>query len=174
MRDVPDIPNGSRMVAYQMHERCDGSGYPRRRQGNQIHPLAKIAAVADAFIALVSPRPHRPALLPYRAMELMVCDAHRGLYDSEVVRGLLHTVSLFPIGSCVKLNDGRMGTVVRSNHDAYTAPVVEIWTPDSMHGESDVVNLNVEQGLNIVKAVPQLEFPLSAKLNASLEEDNWE
>jgi hypothetical protein len=82
-------------------------------------------------------------------------------------------VSLFPIGSCVKLNDGRTGTVVRSNHDAYTAPVVEIWTPDSMRGESDVVNLNIEHGLDIVKAVPQLEFPLSAKLNASMEEDNW-
>jgi HD-GYP domain-containing protein (c-di-GMP phosphodiesterase class II) len=174
MRDVADIPNGSRMVAYQMHERCNGSGYPRQRQGTQIHPLAKIASVADTFIALVSPRPHRPGMLPYRAMEQMICDTHRGLYDPEVVRGLLQTVSLFPIGSFVEVSDGRVGKVVRSNYDSYTSPVVEIWTPDAVQRRTEIVNLKVEQGLNIVKAVPELELPSCAQSDTSFEEDNWE
>ena len=63
------VPVASRLVAYQIHERCDGSGYPRRRQTATIHPLARIAAVADVFVALISPRPYRPALMPYYAME---------------------------------------------------------------------------------------------------------
>src|SRR5581483_8183801 len=50
------VPRASRMVAYQMHERCDGSGYPRGRTGKQIHELAKVSAVADVFLALCSTR----------------------------------------------------------------------------------------------------------------------
>ena len=38
-----NLPYGTRMVAYQMHERCNGSGYPRGRRADQIHDLAKIA-----------------------------------------------------------------------------------------------------------------------------------
>ena len=63
-------------------------------------------------MALVSPRPHRPALLPYHAITKMLLDVKEGLFDSTVVRGLLHTVSLFPIGSFVELSDGRVGKTI--------------------------------------------------------------
>ena len=48
---------------------CDCSGYPRNVRAAKIHPLAKVAAVADVFVALISPRPHRRALAPYKALE---------------------------------------------------------------------------------------------------------
>ena len=102
---------------------------PCHRSAAQIHPLAKIAAVADVFVALVSPRPYRPALLHYHAMEQILHGARQGLYDTAVVRALLHTVSLFPIGSLVEINDGRIGKVLRSNRDAYTSPVIETEIP---------------------------------------------
>ena len=38
------------------HERCDGSGYPRGIQANEINPLAKIMMVADAFDAMTTNR----------------------------------------------------------------------------------------------------------------------
>ena len=44
----------ARIIAYQIHERCDGSGYPRGLQNDEIHYLARIAAVADAYVGLVS------------------------------------------------------------------------------------------------------------------------
>ena len=116
IRQQPDrIPPASRIVAYQMHERCDGSGYPRGRTGCQIHELAKIAAVADVYVALVSPRPHRPGTIPYHAMERILHDVKAGLLDPNVVSALLRTVSLFPIGSFVGLSDGRIGKVIRTN-----------------------------------------------------------
>ena len=87
-KNMKQVPLGVRMIVYQMHERCDGSGYPRGCTGEKIHPLAKIASVADAYVALVSPRPHRPAMLPYHAIAKMLADVKAGLYDSTVVRGL--------------------------------------------------------------------------------------
>ncbi|MEX0700923.1 MAG: HD domain-containing phosphohydrolase [Planctomycetales bacterium] len=155
MQRLADIPNGSRMVAYQMHERLNGTGYPRQRHANQIHPLAKIAAVADVFVALVSPRPHRAGLMPYRAMEQIIQGTHKGLYDPEVTRALLHTVSLFPIGSYVETSDGRVGRVLRSNRDLYTQPVVELWSPDSRR-EGDVIDLSTRPGLEIVRPLGSL------------------
>lgn len=94
-RNMKEVPIGVRMIVYQIHERCNGSGYPRGITGDKIHPLAKIAAVADAYVALVSPRPHRPALLPYHAMAKMLTDVKEGLFDAQSVRALLNTVSLF-------------------------------------------------------------------------------
>jgi len=147
-----NVPNGARLVAYQMHERCNGSGYPRQRQSSQIHPLSKIAAVADVYSALISTRPHRPSMLPYNAIEQIIHDTNKGLYDSTAVRALLETVSLFPIGSYVELNDGRVGKVLRSNREYYTQPVVKVWSPEAIHLESEIIDLsNSSEELKVVR-----------------------
>jgi response regulator RpfG family c-di-GMP phosphodiesterase len=44
------------------HERMDGEGYPDGLSGDAIPPLTRILAVADAFEAMTSDRPYRPAL----------------------------------------------------------------------------------------------------------------
>src|SRR5579872_3128356 len=44
------------------HERFDGSGYPGGLHGEQIPPLARTLAVLEAYAAMTSDRPHRPAL----------------------------------------------------------------------------------------------------------------
>ena len=98
------ISRVARIVAYQIHERCNGTGYPRGRRADDIHPLAKIAAVADAYVGLVSKRSYRPGLMPYHAMTKLLESIPLGFFDSKAVRGLLHSVSLFPIGSFVKLD----------------------------------------------------------------------
>jgi HD-GYP domain-containing protein (c-di-GMP phosphodiesterase class II) len=49
-------------VAYQHHERMDGSGYPRRLRGSAILLEARILAVADTFDAMSSYRPYRGPL----------------------------------------------------------------------------------------------------------------
>lgn len=157
MREVKDTPLGSRMVAYQMHERCDGSGYPRQRNASQIHPLAKIAAVADVFVAMISPRPYRPAMLPYHAMEQVIHETREGLFDPTVVRGLLHTVSLFPIGSLVEISDGRMGTVLRATGESFAQPIIKVWKPGQTESDSEVINLREEIGVKVIR--PLSEFP---------------
>ena len=45
-------------VALQHHERIDGSGYLGLK-GNEIHPHARLVAVADVFDALLSPRSYK-------------------------------------------------------------------------------------------------------------------
>ena len=159
IRHLPQMPNGAQMVAYQMHERYNGTGYPHRRHSRHIHQLARVAAIADVYQALVSPRPHRPGYLPYQAMETIVKGSSVGLYDPLAVRGLLHAIGLFPVGSFVELNDGRCGRVIRSNREAYTQPVVEIWNPSQQQIIADnpqLVDLKNDGHLKVAKPLAQL------------------
>jgi len=145
-----EVPQGARHIVYQMHERMNGSGYPRQRSGNQIHLLARVAAVADTYLALVSPRPFRPELEPYQAIEKLLFSTRQGLFDPSVVRALIHTVSLFPIGSGVLLNDGRRGRVIRGNRDQFARPVIEIIDPHPPWPVTDVINLCETPELTVV------------------------
>lgn len=153
---MDQVPAGSRMVAYQIHERCDGSGYPRGRTAAQIHPLAKIGSVADAFTALVSKRPYRAAMLPYHAMVRMLQDGAAGLYDTQVVRGLLNTIGLFPVGSYVALSDNRLGKVIRCNGATYDRPVLEVWHRTALNAKPEIVDMRNESELKVVRAVARL------------------
>jgi HD-GYP domain-containing protein (c-di-GMP phosphodiesterase class II) len=55
-----NIQWGQLMMLYQHHERLNGRGYPVGLTGEEIHPWAKICAIADVFDALTSARPYRP------------------------------------------------------------------------------------------------------------------
>ncbi len=170
-RRLDGLSTGARMIAYQMHERCNGSGYPRKRRKEQIHHLARIAAVADTFVAMISPRPYRPAYVPYHALEEIIRATRSKQFDAEVVRALLETVSLFPIGSFVKLNDGRVGEVIRANGKQYTRPIIKAWHPgDSSNWE--VVDLAVQPELSVKQVLPNLENKTESVAAAEL--DLWE
>ena len=71
----------------QVLERYDGSGTPNELQGDAILPTAYTVMVANAFVALVSPRAHRPSLDNAQAVAILTQDAGR-LYDVRVVKAL--------------------------------------------------------------------------------------
>jgi putative two-component system response regulator len=50
-------------------ERWDGKGYPDGLKGEQIPLMARILSIADAYDAMLSPRPYRPALTPEQAQD---------------------------------------------------------------------------------------------------------
>ena len=155
---LSSIPMIARMVAYQIHERSDGSGYPRKRRQPNIHPAARVAAIADVYVALVSPRPHRPALMPYHAVLHLLQGVREGSFDSLSVRYLLETISLFPLGSYVQLSDGRVGKVLRANKSHYDRPMVEAWKPDHLDTSPEIVDLLRGSSLTIVRALPTLNL----------------
>ncbi|MEK6642284.1 MAG: HD domain-containing phosphohydrolase [Planctomycetota bacterium] len=54
-------------IALCHHERWDGSGYPRKLRRQEIPISARIVAIADAFDAITSVRPYKPAHSPSTA-----------------------------------------------------------------------------------------------------------
>jgi len=61
----------ARIIALQHHERQDGSGYPHRLRGHEIHLYAKICCIADVFDALTSDRPYRKRSSTFEALDVM-------------------------------------------------------------------------------------------------------
>jgi response regulator RpfG family c-di-GMP phosphodiesterase len=55
------ILKAAAVIAHQHHEKWDGSGYPQGLKGEQIHPYARIVAVADVFDALTHERCYKEA-----------------------------------------------------------------------------------------------------------------
>ncbi len=157
MLDMQQVPRRSAFIGYQMHERCDGSGYPRNREAAQIHYLCKVAAVADAFVGLVSNRPHRRGLLPYLAIDKLVNDARASLYDKSAVQALLKTVSLFPIGSFIELSDGRVARVIRTNPTLYHRPVIEAFRKGELDAPPEVVDLAKSSELVVLRPLARLD-----------------
>ena len=66
-------------LASAHHERLDGSGYHRGLRGAALTEDCTILAVADVFGAVTAERPHRPALTPEQALNLMAPEVGRGL-----------------------------------------------------------------------------------------------
>jgi HD-GYP domain-containing protein (c-di-GMP phosphodiesterase class II) len=73
------------MVAYQHHERPNGSGYPVGVSKEEIHPLARLCSVADVFDALTCQRPYRAPLKAQAALDFM--QRQSGLqFDAEMLQ----------------------------------------------------------------------------------------
>lgn len=62
LHDREDLTHEQLMMVYQHHEKLDGSGYPVRAYGDDIHPWARLCAVVDIFDAMSCHRPYRKAI----------------------------------------------------------------------------------------------------------------
>lgn len=78
-----EIIQKAAIIALQHHEKFDGTGYPNRLSGDQIHPFARIVAVADTFDALLSERPYKPAFSLEKTLEII--NSERGKHFDPVI-----------------------------------------------------------------------------------------
>jgi len=88
LKDI-DFPWPVADIAYQHHERMDGSGYPQGLKGEGICLEARIVAVADVVEAMANHRPYRPGL----GVDKALAEIERGrgsIYDADVADACLH------------------------------------------------------------------------------------
>ena len=79
---------GTGAVVRSSHERWDGTGYPDGLAGEDIPLAARVVAVCDAFDAMVSDRPYRPALSVSEALQELARGAGTQ-FDTAVVTAFL-------------------------------------------------------------------------------------
>ena len=81
-----------RPIVIAHHERFDGKGYPHGLRGDDIPLAARIIGVADAYQAMISPRPYRPAFRSQQALE-DICAGAGERFDPAVVNALLEAIA---------------------------------------------------------------------------------
>ena len=116
----PHISN----AALMHHERCDGKGYPLRLTSEQIDTYAKIVSIADVYDAMTSARIYRGPLCPFKVIEIF---ENEGLqrYDTKFIMTFLENVVNTYISHNVRLNDGRIGTIIFINSRALSRPLLK-------------------------------------------------
>ena len=109
------------------HERENGTGYPRHKRGAEISFYGRIISVACSFEAITAPRKFKEARSSYDAMiEMMKNENH--IYDDTVLKALLFSLSLYPIGAYVYLASGQLAQVVDVSPSNPTNPIVQLIT----------------------------------------------
>ena len=83
-------------VAYEHHEKWDGSGYPRGLKGEEIHIYGRISSVADVFDALGSDRVYKKAWELEKILELFK-DERGKHFDPQLVDLLLENIDKFMV-----------------------------------------------------------------------------
>ena len=126
----PKLPEPVMLGIAQHHERINGSGYPQGLLGPKISVYGKMAAIADSFAALITPRAYANAAAPQDAL-MNLYEWSGTSFHEPMVEQFVQAVGVFPVGSLVELNSGEIGVVVAHNRIRRLEPkVLMLSTPD--------------------------------------------
>ena len=147
-------PEDVAVIALQHQERWDGKGYPRGIREEDIVLPARIAAVADAYEAMINIRPYRSSLIGYSAMKGILSDNGKH-FDPQVLKAFLESVGIYPVGSILQMNNSSIGRVVANQKAAPLRPNIELLVDEygvRVTGR-EIIDLLEKKKLFIVKAI---------------------
>jgi len=147
LRTNPLLTELSRIISLQHHERLDGSGYPYGLTAKEIHPFAKIVAIADMYDALTAERCYRKSLSNYQAYQILAQESTIKL-DAHLLGQFLKHIAIYPNGTLVNLSDGTRGIIKSQNPGIPFSPNVMVLNNTN---EKDVrlYDLDLSRILNI-------------------------
>ncbi len=125
LADGPKLPASVTMGIAQHHERIDGSGYPKGLKGSEIGIYGKMAAIADSFAALITPRAYANASAPQDAL-MNLYEWSGTSFHEPMVEQFVQAIGVFPVGSMIELTSGEVGVVVAHNRVRRLEPKVLI------------------------------------------------
>jgi len=144
-------------VAYEHHERVDGSGYPKGKKS--LEEIIELLGLVDFFEAVTHYRPQRGPITPHQGIKMLM-NSKNPSFSPNLMKTFVNIFSLFPVFSIVRLNTGEIGQVVKSNLDIILRPIVRVLL--DKHGQPltqrKEVNLSNEEHLFITKDISDRIF----------------
>lgn len=160
IRKIYGISAKSANIAYQHHERIDGSGYPKKLKGDDINLYSKIVAVADVYDALINNRPFRGAYMHEEAWNYINSNSNI-LFDSEVVNVFKKSIPKFFPGDIVLLNNEKQAIILYNNKEDMERPAIKIIEKkerdDIILNTENIINLKENKAINIIKTLQSVK-----------------
>ena len=138
------------------HERENGTGYPRGITGDKISLYAKIIAVVCSFESIIAPRQYKTERSTFTAMVEMLKNENRQ-YDETVIKALLYSISLFPIGTYVYLSNGETAQVIDVNPDNPKNPIVQLLGEKDADGSPKTLQTD-DNDIKIMRPIDKQEL----------------
>ncbi len=113
-------------ITHQVYERLDGSGYPRGIEGKQILLEARILGAVDFFETVVHSRPYKHTSAGSVSYGLQTLIGMADQFGPDVLKALVRSVGLFPVGTYVHLSTGEIALVLRGSRVNPMRPMVEV------------------------------------------------
>ncbi|MCB1188687.1 HD-GYP domain-containing protein [bacterium] len=141
-------------IARAHHEKLDGSGYPDGRNASQIDRFVRLSTICDVYDAITTKRSYKNKMNFAKAIEIIIqgCGPQ---FDPKIANMFIRKVGQYPIGTFVRLSDGRVGVVTSVNEAAITRPVVSIVLDQQLKETDSPEELDLSElpGIRIVGVV---------------------
>jgi len=162
-------------VVQQIHERKNGSGYPKGLSGEDINVFARIISIADVYEALTHPRAWRERYLPHEALKKII-ESAEDEFDLNFLKIFIEKMSLYPLGSYVRLNSEEIARVIGINPGLPTRPKVKVIVDNEGKKvqEQKIIDLSKTGVMYILEPVDETKLEISdKKLMLELKARKW-
>lgn len=135
------------VVAFEHHLKYDLTGYPRSARVRRPHLASLIVSLCDVYDALYQRRGYKVDYSPDVIHGIMT--AERGTsFEPVLLDKFFKTMGVWPVGSIIALNDGRIAVVRGENEEEILLPKVEVIYPTE---KKEIIDLSRAQGLKIAR-----------------------
>ncbi|MBI4292765.1 MAG: HD-GYP domain-containing protein [Betaproteobacteria bacterium] len=125
LESTPGITPVALTVAAEHHERFDGSGYPHGLKAQAISPMGQLSAIVDVYDAITSDRVYHKGI-PAPAALRKLLEWSRMHFNPDSVHIFIKAVGIYPTGSLVLLESGRLAVVVDQSEGSLLEPRVRV------------------------------------------------
>lgn len=113
-------------ITLHHHERRDGSGYPDRQGGDDISELAQMAAIVDVYDAITADRCYHKGLPAAEALR-KIYEWSKFHFNPVYAQEFVRCVGIYPVGTLVLLESGRLAVVVEPHESSLLTPKVNVF-----------------------------------------------
>lgn len=109
------------VTAAQHHVHYDRRGYPAYDVPGDLHFISHLVTIVDVYDALTSDRAYRTAMLPDRAMQIII-EGRGTTFHPTLTKVFANLTGMFPVGTLVELDTGELAVVCKANPDDIYRP----------------------------------------------------